>query len=323
MADTLHPHSISVLITTYRRPGFLRKSIDSLSRQTRRPDQILIVARDGDTETLAEIDSLYERYSGLPIESVNVAVPGVIAANNRGFPLLRGDIVAFQDDDSTASPTWLENLAKHYLDESVGGVGGKIINHSEGQVLYRNQTFGQQCQRIDRWGRIHAGQMYPFEGTWEVESLTGSNMSFRRRLLAACDQTLFGDGFRYELDLCLMVIAAGYRVLLDADAVNEHWCAPRKQGPERKERSVVEAHSRHNQDYVLAKHYRSTLFVLLRRLFVRFPKDVLARLGGAECYPLRYLRFSLTGMIRGLTYGRAERRRQLHELRKPKAANKA
>ncbi|TWU41299.1 putative glycosyl transferase [Novipirellula aureliae] len=306
--------SVSVLVTSYRRPKYLAACLRSIDAQTVPPTQVVVVMRDEDLETQQTVRQLQAQFQRLPIEAVIVTQPGVIAANNAAFPLLEGDVVAFLDDDSTAPERWIENLLDNYRDPSVGAVGGRIINHLNNQVLYSDMEFDPHCQRIDRFGRPHGGQMYPFDGKWNVESLTGSNMSFRRSLLAKCDETLFGDGFRYELDLCLLVIRSGYRVLLDAESVNEHWCAPRKQGPQRKDTKVVEAHSRYNEDYVLAKHGRSVWWVLSRRLVVRFPRDVIARLRGQENYPIRYLRSALLGWGRGMTIGRSIRRHQLDQL---------
>ncbi len=166
---TVPNSTASVLITSYLRPQWLAQCLDTLLRQTRPADQIVVVARDTDQATQDVVKRYANENPGARIELGRVKEAGVLAANNVGMPMARGDILVFLDDDSTAPPQWLEKLLRHYAVPAVGGVGGRIINHRDGKIAFEGETLPALPQRIDRMGRSHVGQMHGFEGVHEVD----------------------------------------------------------------------------------------------------------------------------------------------------------
>lgn len=298
--------TLSVLVTTFRRPDYLRDCLRSLHEQTVQPQQVVVVVRTSDLDSHKVVHEASDSWPQLSIQLVAVSEPGVISANNAGFPLLNGSLVAFLDDDSIAPPDWLARLAEHYVDQDVGAVGGRIINYQNDRPMHQDRKFSRQCQRIDWFGRPRGGQTYPFTGVWEVDALRGCNMSFRRELLPLCDSNIRGDGFCYELDLCLHVKSLGYRILLDGAAVNEHLRAPRREGGDRDfDTREIPYNRRFNEAYVLAKHGRATFTYLLLSL-LWFPRGLLRWLirGGAN--PCLEVKETIAGLLHG-----AQMRRKL------------
>ncbi len=296
--------TVDVLVTSYGRPDALERCLDSLRAQTRAPDTVVVVARDSDADTRTRLAAWSARHPAVPLAPVTVSRPGVLAANNAAYPFLRSAVVAFLDDDSTAPPAWLATLLRHYEDPSVGAVGGRIRNYRDGRLLYAGRRLPGRPNTVDRRGRIVPGQMYPFSGVWETDSLAGGNMSFRRALLPPCDETLRGDGYRYELDLCLQVKAAGHRVLMDGEAVNDHWSAPRPGAVPRGDDARGRCDARFNEAYVLAKHGVGTAWLVLRALAQQMPRDVAGRCVGRPIRPWACAR----AWFRGLAQGRAAAR---------------
>lgn len=290
----------SVLITSYLRPQWLSQCLDTLVRQTRPAEQIVVVARDTDEATHDVVKRYAQANPSAGIELALVHEPGVLAANNVGMPMASGEILIFLDDDSTAPPRWIQMLLTHYQDPTVGGVGGRIVNHRDGKIVFDGETPPPLPQKIDRLGRSHVGQMHRFQGVHEVDGLVGSNMSFRRRLLPPCDRTLRGDAFRYETDLCLAVQRAGYRVLMDSEAVNEHWCAPRQQGPQRNNQTVIQFNNHYNETYVLAKHRRHIGLHMLYHMFWGFPRALGRSALTGNVYAFYYIAGTLRGFCRGM-----------------------
>ncbi|HEV2149934.1 MAG TPA: glycosyltransferase family 2 protein [Longimicrobiaceae bacterium] len=101
--------SITVVIPTYDRAGWLPATVASVLQQTRPPDEALIVddgSRD-DTEAVC-------RAFPAPVRYVRQENAGVSAARNRGVREARGEWVAFLDSDDLWEPTKLEvQLAAH------------------------------------------------------------------------------------------------------------------------------------------------------------------------------------------------------------------
>ncbi|MDB9482477.1 glycosyltransferase, partial [Dolichospermum circinale CS-537/05] len=72
----------TVLIPTYRRPQDLYRCLKALEQQTKPVDQAIVVIRDTDTETQQFLNQLHHH---LPLETVTVSQPGVVAALNAGL----------------------------------------------------------------------------------------------------------------------------------------------------------------------------------------------------------------------------------------------
>ena len=308
--------TVSVLITSFHRTEWLSKCMDSLLAQNRSPDQIVVVARDTDSETQKIVLKYSDLVSDKKIDLVIVKDPGVIAANNAAYPVLNGDVIVFLDDDSTAPSEWLEKLVRHYSDSTVGAVGGRIINYRDGIKFSIDPFFKKYSQKVGLFGQFYAGQCCDFEGIWEVEHLRGCNMSFRRDLLVRCDTNLRGDGFRYEADLCLLVQGTGRRIILDGQAYNYHWCAPRKQGPQRDNHTTIKYNNQYNETYVLAKHRRSIGLYILRQFFYQIPRSAIGSLIRFNPYVFYQLGGTISGFFRGIFAGQRVNNENIEKLRK-------
>ena len=101
--------SVSVIIPTYRRPDGLRRAVESVIAQVRRPDEVVIVDNDPDGSA-AGIAANMKAVAGFPVIYVHEPRPGVSNARNAGFAAATGRFIAFLDDDEIAGPDWLDAL---------------------------------------------------------------------------------------------------------------------------------------------------------------------------------------------------------------------
>jgi hypothetical protein len=87
--------------------------------QTRPPDEVLVVHRRDDGETIITFNGL----RNLPNGNFHhfIAVDEVFSAN------LAISKIAFLDADAEAHRDWLERLSAFYVDPSIGG-GGRYLN---------------------------------------------------------------------------------------------------------------------------------------------------------------------------------------------------
>ena len=117
--DVSYP-TVSVIIPTYTKArwDWLHECVASVQAQTV-PAMEIIVVVDHNPELLEEITGEFPAVIAVP----NIGGRGVSGARNSGVKASRGEIVAFLDDDSIATPDWLVTLLHHIMTPGVVGVG--------------------------------------------------------------------------------------------------------------------------------------------------------------------------------------------------------
>jgi glycosyltransferase involved in cell wall biosynthesis len=130
MADRL---SISVVIITRNRAAWLRETLDSLVRQSRSADEVVVVNN-------ASADNTEEVILGfqgkLNIKYVYEAKRGIPQARNASLMAASGDIIATIDDDCVADVNWLKNIEIPFIkDPNIGAVGGEVSYLQVGETL--------------------------------------------------------------------------------------------------------------------------------------------------------------------------------------------
>ena len=114
---------VSVIVSTYseERAGDVRDCVESLKRQSRPPQEIILV--------LDPRPSLVDFFRSRFHDDVRIVVSerfGLSNARNAGIRSANGDIVAFIDDDAVADFEWIKNLVELYENPKIVGVGGYI-----------------------------------------------------------------------------------------------------------------------------------------------------------------------------------------------------
>ena len=105
--------SIAVVIPTYNAEPFICDALDSVARQTRRPEQIIIVDDGSSDRTLERIHDWARGYSG-ELHALQESHRGVSAARNRGIQFANTELIAFLDADDLALPHHLEQLERAF-----------------------------------------------------------------------------------------------------------------------------------------------------------------------------------------------------------------
>lgn len=116
---------VAVVVPTYtaERLGTLRKCLDRVLSNSRRPDEIVVVV----DRNL----SLFELLSGeLHHSNVKVMLSeghGVCAARNMGAGACDSELLIFIDDDVFPDQEWLATMTATLCEDSVAGAGGNIV----------------------------------------------------------------------------------------------------------------------------------------------------------------------------------------------------
>jgi hypothetical protein len=102
----------AVVVPTFRRPESLLRAIRSLFAQAgveTRLREIVVVDNDPEGSAAVALATLRAE-APLPLVAVHEPRPGVATARNAGLAMTTAPLIAFLDDDETASPGWLAAL---------------------------------------------------------------------------------------------------------------------------------------------------------------------------------------------------------------------
>lgn len=221
--------TIGTLICSYRRPDSLLRALDAVERQSRGPDQVVVVIRDEDPASAAALAG--RSVGGVPVDVVVVSEPGTVHALNAGLDASRCDVVAITDDDTAPWPTWLERLLGHFRsDPGVGGVGGRDWMHEDGT---REEGVREPVGKVQWFGRIIGNHHLGAGEARPVDVLKGANMSYRMEAIRTIrfDRRLRGRGAQPAEDVTfsMAVRKAGWTLLYDPAAAVEHYSGERSE----------------------------------------------------------------------------------------------
>ncbi|WP_217245565.1 glycosyltransferase family 2 protein [Streptomyces sp. AC602_WCS936] len=178
------PPSASVVVATRERAGQLARALDSLLAQDHPDFEVVVVDNAPVTEETRE---LVERKYGERVRYVCEPVPGLAIAHNRGLAAVRGQVVAFTDDDVVADPRWLTELTAPFAtDPGLGCTTGLILParlRTPAQVLLESHGGFAKGFTPRTYDPAHppAGEpLFPFTAG---RFGSGANMAFRTAVL--------------------------------------------------------------------------------------------------------------------------------------------
>lgn len=208
---------ISIIIPSRDHADVLARCLDSLFGLTQYAPYEVIVVDTGSTEPATQ--ALYDRY--LPdarFRLTHYREPfNFSRACNVGAQHARGDLLLFLNNDiEILHADWLERMAQWFERPDVGIVGAKLL-YPEGRLQHAGVIVGL--------GGLAA---HIFQREWEnLESIAGSDCWYRD-LMAVTGACLLIDRRAFEkvggfdedyllnysdIELCIQVYAAGYRVI--------------------------------------------------------------------------------------------------------------
>lgn len=142
--------TVSVLIPTFNRREQLVSALQSVLRQTRTVDEIVVVD-DGSTDGTREmLDDFTQQYADIPVLVIHQENRGPSAARNAGIKAASGELIAFLDDDDVWFPEKTERQLSIFASDPrldllgcasniVKMYGGpRVVRIREWAMLFRN-----------------------------------------------------------------------------------------------------------------------------------------------------------------------------------------
>jgi cellulose synthase/poly-beta-1,6-N-acetylglucosamine synthase-like glycosyltransferase len=115
---------ISIIITTYKEPKTIGKAIEAIIQQKLPEHEIIVVAPD--TETLSVAEKYSKKYKQIKI--LKDQGKGKPAALNLALKYVKGDILIFTDGDVYIEKDSIPKLLEQFKDTKVGAVSGNVVS---------------------------------------------------------------------------------------------------------------------------------------------------------------------------------------------------
>jgi Glycosyl transferase family 2 len=290
---------ISVAMCTYNGAAFLQPQLDSIARQNRPPDE-LVICDDCSTDSTKEIVDKFAKHSSFPVRfHVNDRNLGSTRNFEQAISLCSGDVIALSDQDDVWSLEKLKRFEEIFTARPEVGMvfsDGEVVDdtlRSTPWSLWELIGFREAQQSL-----FNAGNGFEMLLTRNV--VTGATMAFRsrfRKLATPFPTDLIHDGWAIIHDgwLALMISATAPVVFVPELLIQYRQHAAQQMGlrsvlqADRDERKAtfLETVRRHNS-FDNELHYLQTIYDRLSAHAAAFP----------SARPLRKLRAQLTHLRR-------------------------
>jgi len=194
--------SFSIVVNTCDRKNNLRTLLYSLSQQTYKNFEVIVVL--GPTKDDSEDMIKKEFLVRCPAFNLSVS-------RNMGIYASQGDVIAFIDDDAVPTKTWLEQLSEAYINnDHIAGFGGRVynINPQEGNLQFLQGMISVTALQMDvRENNELRKLFFLSEKDWYPRFM-GTNMSYRKDALLEVGG--FDEFFKFSHEETDLGLRLGY-----------------------------------------------------------------------------------------------------------------
>ena len=214
---------ISIIIPAWNLWNYTAACLNSLAATTPPGAAQVIVVDNGSTdETATSLTSLGKKLFGDSFSAVRLEENrGFAIGCNAGAAAATTDLLFFLNNDTTATPGWLEPLVAAFENPSTGGAGPLL--------LYPDQTI-QHCgiffDPLLRVGHLYEG--FPADHPLpakkrRLQAITGAALATRKTLFdrigGFCEE--YRNGYE-DIDLCCHFTALGFQLQIVPESVFYH-----------------------------------------------------------------------------------------------------
>lgn len=240
---------LSVIICTYNRATSLIKALLSLTKQSHKEFEVIIIDGGSTDDTKKVVDEFKNK---LLIRFYVFDEKQLAIVRDLGWRKAGGELVSWIDDDVVVSPDWAKSIIEIFRDKQVGGVSGPTIIPSK-TLKQRDIFFFYNKNGFNKWmgmiwdkvflegGKYQVGRVFR-SGAWspgsnfrsclryknlvDVDYLEACNMTIRRELVkkvGGFDLNYRGVAEWCELDLAQRVGALDKRLVFSSKVRVDHY----------------------------------------------------------------------------------------------------
>ena len=189
---------VSIIVPMYNSEKSVKKTVDSLLKQTY-PNLEFILVDDGSTDkTAAIIDEM--RKKDERIVTIHQANQGQAGARNTGIRMAKGEFISFVDSDDTIEPDFILKLVDAIGEEN--GIGVTGVNYTRVKQNTTNVVYVKKVRRIKKNESMKAYMLYLL--TLDGRMYSVINKLFRKDVIAKNNLEFpvgvyFGEDTRFVL----------------------------------------------------------------------------------------------------------------------------
>lgn len=201
----------SIIIPVYNRPDELRELLESLTRQTYRDFEVLVI-EDGSTK---RSEAVYEEFvKRLRIQYFTKPNTGPGPSRNFGFEQARGQYFVVFDSDCILPPEYFDVVEKRLQFDPIDAWGGPDRGHNSFSSL--QQAMAYTMSSVLTTGGIRGGKNQA-----EKFQPRSFNMGMSRKVWEATGGFRF-DRLAEDIELSIRIRKAGFRIGLIPEAYVYH-----------------------------------------------------------------------------------------------------
>ncbi len=193
---------MSIVVPAYNEEKAIRQCVLAALDQTVPAHEVIVVDNRSTDRTAAIVAELAAEHPSVRLIEQH-AVQGLIPTRNAGLDAATGDVLGRIDADSLLEPTWVEEVAAAFSDETVDAATGPVAYYD--MPLRR---FGLKADDRIRKLMLRLSNEYHF--------LFGSNMALRADAWRTIRDDVCldeDDQFHEDIDISLHLAEAGLRAM--------------------------------------------------------------------------------------------------------------
>jgi cellulose synthase/poly-beta-1,6-N-acetylglucosamine synthase-like glycosyltransferase len=188
---------ISIIVTAYKESETINRCLDSITSQSL-PDRYEILVSSPDESTINAVKNYQKNNKNIKL--VRDPGRGKPVALNILFKKARGDILVLTDGDVILGENSIKNLLRHFKNEKVGAVSGKVIYEvPEDSLFFEWAKFSEKF--FDKMRKTKSGERSLYHPT-------GYLYAIRNNIVGTIPENSFSD----DAVVGYLIVSNGYSI---------------------------------------------------------------------------------------------------------------
>ncbi len=206
-----HSKMVTVIVPCYDEEVVLKASLESLTNQTYRNFEIIVVDDGSSDNTYLISKNMEFSEKGKRLIALTKPNAGKAEALNFGIEAASGELILAVDADSRLSPDAIELMVAYFDDPKVGAVAGSVYVTNQNTIWTKLQAL----EYIQGLNLVRNGQAF----LKLVNIIPGPIGMFRKDAIIEAGGYQ-NDTYAEDCDLTLHLIGQGYKIDYEIDAVS-------------------------------------------------------------------------------------------------------